>query len=79
MGSKSTFSLSGDLSERTELGQGPDVESQLTSLAAEYAYRLSPRLSIVGLVLHSEEDDAQGGSTRDYTENQYRLTLRTEF
>jgi len=74
IGSRSTFSASTDYFVR----ETQAIDSELTRYAMDYAYRFAQRLSIVFLVQRSQEE-GRVSSAGDYTENQFRITLRTEF
>lgn len=74
LSANSTLGFSADVANRAAF----DTESDLQRAAIDLAYRLSQRLSLVLLAQNSVEEGV-GSSIRDYTENQVRLMLRTEF
>lgn len=75
VGAKSDLSIGGDFAHREEPGSVPEIESDLIRVGAEYGYQFAQRLRISARVQRSEEDAIQGGSIRDYVENQFWLTL----
>lgn len=71
LGTKSTLSFDTDFAQRDTA----DIEADFMRLSADYSYQLSEHLNIVFLVQHADETGSGPGG-RDYTETQYRLTLR---
>ena len=74
LGTKTTMGVNLDISARERTG----VDDKLRSAQVDLAYQMSQRLSLSLAVLHSIQE-GQVLSTYDYTENQVRLMLRTEF
>jgi hypothetical protein len=78
LGTKSTVRFLFDFvsSEYTD-SLGP-TNADLTSIGADYEYRLTQRFALIVYAHHAQERGDTGRS-RDYDENQVRLTLRTKF
>ena len=70
-GEASTLSVQADFTRR-DTGF---VDDELRRFALEYRFRFNSRFSIAFLGQRSEQEE-QGGIFSDYTENQYRITLR---
>lgn len=77
-GSRSTLGFDTDIARREEFIDTVEFESVLTRFSADFSFQLSRRMRLILLAQRTEED-SDDGSARNYTENQYRLTLRTEF
>jgi len=74
MGGRSTLGLSADFTTR----ETEAADADLVRYAVDYALRLSRRLSVVLLAQRVEEDGTFGFGS-PYEEQQFRLTLRSEF
>ncbi len=74
VGTKTTFGLGTDISERDQSGR----RDELLRVNIDLAYNFSERLSVRLEGVHSSQD-ATVSNTFDYDENQIRLMLRTEF
>ena len=73
MGSRTTLGITGDIAER----ESPGVEDTLYGLELEIAYQLSQRFTLLAQAARFSQD----GQLEEfgYTENQYRLYLRSGF
>lgn len=73
-GARTTFGIGTDYARREDSNQNTD----LTRFQVDAAYRFGPRLSVRAEVANSKQNGRENANF-DYTENQYRLFLRTEF
>lgn len=78
LGSKSTLRFLLDYVDSEYSDSLGPTESELTSLGADYEYRLTKRYSVI-IYAHHAKERGDVGSSRDYDENQIRLTLRSKF
>lgn len=74
LGSRSALGLLADFSSRDT----QTTDADLTRFAIDYTYRISQRFSLVALAQRTKES-SDNLSSREYTENQFRLILRTDF
>ena len=73
-GSKTTLGLGADIADRDE----SDLDDELRRVRVDLEYQMTEKLSLRAEAARFEQKGQQS-SERDYTENQYRLFLRTSF
>lgn len=78
LGVKSTVRLLFDYAASEYSDSLGPTETDLASFGADYEYRLSERFSVIAYAHHAQER-GDAGRSRDYDENQVRLTLRSKF
>lgn len=74
MGDKTTLGIGGDLARRED----ELVDDDLRRYYVDLEYRFNQRFSVRSEVVHSSQEGEEVGEF-DYTENQLRIFLRTEF
>lgn len=78
LGSKSTLGLEGDAVRREEFNQAVRSDSKLLRLAVDFAFEVSSNVTMIVRAQRADEN-SNDGTGRNYTENQFGLTLRTAF
>jgi len=74
LGSKTTFGIGADFTNRDQSGS----DDELRRAQIDFGYQLTQKLSVRIEAAHFDQEE-KDANDRDYTENQYRLFLRTSF